>query len=154
MRVFRIGAALYARTRREAFSGIGGLHASARWHTAGHPVVYTAESLSLAALEILARLKQSNDIQPFNAFTVEIPDASILRPKTLPVRWKYRINASRAFGDKWLESRASPALLVPTVITPGESNLLINPLHPDFSLKWVVAGPDSYAFDARLLPGK
>ena len=33
-------------------------------------------------------------------------------------------------------------------------NVLVNPLHPQFSLKWVVADPDAYTLDARLLPVK
>jgi hypothetical protein len=40
-------------------------------------------------------------------------------------------------------------MLVPTIITPGEWNILINPLHPEFSLKWIVTGPDTHTFDAR-----
>src|SRR5208282_6138299 len=148
MRVFRIGAALFTRSRKEAFSGNGGLYASARWHTAGHPVVYTAQSLSLAALEILVRLKQTNDIQPFVAYSAEVPDPLILKPESFPARWKSRIAVSRAFGDAWLKTSNLPALRVPTVITPGEWNVLLNPHHPQFSLKWVVTGPDVYAFDA------
>lgn len=154
MRVFRIGAALFTRTRKEAFSGKGGLYASARWHTAGNPVVYTAQSLSLAALEILVRLKQTNDIQPFYAYSAEIPDPLILKPNSFPARWKSRVAVSRAFGDAWLEAKTAPAMLVPTIITPGEWNVLLNPLHPQFSLKWVVTGPDAYTFDARLLTVK
>ncbi len=154
MRVFRIGAAVFTRSRKEAFSGNGGVYASARWHTAGHPIVYTAQSLSLAALEILVRLKQTNDIQPFFAYSVEVPDLLILTPESLPVRWKSRITVSRAFGDAWLKAKNSPAMRVPTVITPGEWNVLINPLHPQFSMKWIVSGPDAYTFDARLLPVK
>ena len=77
MRVYRIGAMLFARTRKKAFSGEGGLHASARWHTAGHLIVYTAQSLSLAALEILVHLKQTNNIQPFCTYSVGYgPDQS------------------------------------------------------------------------------
>src|SRR5712672_2335519 len=91
MRVFRIGAAVFTRTRKEAFSGQGGVYASARWHSAGRPIVYTAQSLSLAAFEILVRLKQTNDIQAFYAYSMEIPDHLILTPKSLPVRWKSRI---------------------------------------------------------------
>jgi RES domain-containing protein len=144
MRVFRIGAALFTGTRKEAFSGKGELSASARWHTAGHPVVYAAQSLSLAALEILVRLKQTNDIQPFNAYSAEVPDTLILKPDSYPARWKSRLAVSRAFGDAWLETKTAPALLVPTIITPGEWNVLINPLHPQFSLKWIVTGPDAY----------
>jgi RES domain-containing protein len=150
MRVFRIGAAVFTRTRKEAFSGQGGVYASARWHSAGRPIVYTPQSLSLAALEILVRLKQTNDIEPFYVYTMEIPDHLILTPKSLPARWRSRITVSRAFGDAWLKTNNLPALRVPTVITPGEWNVLVNPLHPRFSLKWVVTGPDAYTFDARL----
>src|ERR1700682_3561212 len=115
MRVFRIGAALFTRTRKEAFSGKGGLYASARWHTAGHPVVYTAQSLSLAALEMLVRLKQTHDINPFYAYAADIPDSLILKPDSFPTRWQSRIAVSRLFGDRWLEAKTSPAMLVPTV---------------------------------------
>ena len=45
-------------------------------------------------------------------------------------------------------------MLVRTIITPGEWNVLINPLHPQFSLTWIVTGPDAYAFGARLVPVK
>jgi len=152
--VFRIGAALLTRTRKEAFSGNGGLYASARWHTAGRPVVYTAQSLSLAALEILVCLKQTNDIHPFNAYSADVPDSLILRPDSFPARWKSRLAVSRAFGDAWLEAKTTPAMLVPTIITPGEWNVLINPLHPQFSFKWIVTGPDAYTFDARLVRAK
>ena len=152
MRVFRIGAAVFTRSRKEAFSGNGGMYASARWHTAGHPIVYTAQSLSLAALEILVRLKQTNDIQPFFAYSAEVPDQLILKPDSYPSRWKSRVAVSRAFGDAWLNAKSSPAMLVPTIITPGEWNVLLNPLHPQFSPTWIVAGPDAFTFDARLLP--
>ena len=151
MRVFRIAAARFAQSRKQAFSGEGAVQPSARWHTAGRPVVYAAQSRSLAALEILVHLKQTNDIQPFHAFAAEVPDELVLRPSSYAARWADRIAVSRAFGDAWLEARTSPALLVPTIITPGEWNVLLNPSHPEFSMRWVVAGPDVHAFDARLL---
>ena len=151
MRVFRIAAAQFARSRKEAFSGQGGLQASARWHTAGRAVVYTAQSLSLAALEILVHLKQTNDLQPFRYFVVELPDQFILMPASFPARWQTEYRVSRAFGDAWLKASEQPALRVPSLITPGEWNFLLNPLHRDFSLKWVIKGPSPYTFDHRLL---
>ena len=151
MRVFRLGAAAFTRTRKEAFSGKGGLYASGRWHTAGRPIVYTAQSLSLAALEILVRLKQTNDVQPFYAYSVDVPDPLILKPRSYPTQWKSRTAVTRALGDAWLEAKTSPAMLVPTIITPGEWNVLLNPQHPEFSSKWIVTGPEAYTFDARLL---
>src|SRR5437763_14709409 len=101
MRVFRIAAARFARSRREAFSGQGGLRASARWHTAGRPVVYTAQSLSLATLEILVHLKQSYELQAFRAFAADIPDELVARPSSFPARWRTDYRVSRAFGDAW-----------------------------------------------------
>jgi hypothetical protein len=99
----------------------------------------------------LVRLKQTNDIQSFYTYSIEIPGPP---PKSLPVCRKSRIAVSRAFGDAWLKTNNLPALRVPTVIAPGEWNVLVNPLHPQFSLKWAVTGPDAYTFDARLLPVK
>src|SRR5258707_5222079 len=154
MRVYRLGAVPFARTRKAAFSGDGVLQASERWHAAGHLIVYTAQSLSLAALEILVHLKQTNNIQPFCAYSAEIPDALILKPDPLPPRWRSRIGVSRRFGDTWLEAKTSPALLVPSVITPGERNVLLNPAHPQFSPQWILTGPIAYTFDLRLLPVK
>jgi RES domain-containing protein len=127
--------------------------ASARWHTAGRPIVYTAQSLSLAALEILVHLKQTNDLQPMRAFVVELPDEFILVPSSLPTRWRSDYRASRGFGDAWLARGDKPALRVPSVVTPGEWNVLLNPIHPAFSLKWVVAGPHAYAIDSRWVEG-
>jgi RES domain-containing protein len=37
---------------------------------------------------------------------------------------------SRKAGDRWVASRRSPLLAVPSVIVPDECNVLINPLHP------------------------
>jgi RES domain-containing protein len=153
VRVFRLAAARYAQSRRQAFGGAGGVYASARWHTAGRPIVYTAQSLSLAALEILVHLKQTRHVQPFRAFAVEVPDALIHEALALPPRWHVRLEVSRAVGDAWLAERRSPALLVPSAVTPGERNVLLNPAHPEFSFEWVVTGPVPYRFDARLLPG-
>ena len=120
-------------------------------HTAGQPIVYTSQSLSLAALEILVHLKQTDDLQPFRAFVVEIPDDMILVPRSYPTRWAADYRVSRGFGDSWLRGAEKAALRVPSVFTPGEWDFLLNPVHPNFSLKWIVSGPTAYTFDARLL---
>ncbi len=54
MYLWRICAAKY---QDSAFSGLGGLYVSGRWHQRGNKVVYTAESLALATLEILVHLE-------------------------------------------------------------------------------------------------
>ncbi len=49
MFVWRICATKH---QKSAFSGVGGLYVPGRWHPQGHKIVYTAESLALASLEI------------------------------------------------------------------------------------------------------
>ena len=49
MFVWRICSKKY---QSSAFSGTGGLYTSGRWHPQGYKIVYTAESLALASLEI------------------------------------------------------------------------------------------------------
>lgn len=58
--------------------------------------------------------------------------------------------AARAIGDSWSDERKSPALLVPSAVTPGEDNLIINSRHPDWQWNWVISGPMEFTFDARL----
>ncbi|MDE3084023.1 MAG: RES family NAD+ phosphorylase [Verrucomicrobiota bacterium] len=154
MKIFRIAAAQHTKTRAQAFNGRGGLESSGRWHTAGRLVVYTAQSLSLAALELLVHLKQTNEIQPFHSFAAEIPDHFVLKPKIYPAHWQTKLTVSQTFGNEWLDAKSSPALVVPTVLTPGEWNVLLNPAHPEFALDWVADGPHLYTFDARLLHEK
>jgi RES domain-containing protein len=154
MRVFRIGLARFLRTRKEAFSGKGGLVSSGRWHTQGHSIIYTAQSLSLAALEILVHLKETRQVEPFVYYAAGVPEHLILNPDSHPTRWKSRIDVSREFGDAWLEAKTTPALRVPAILAPGEWNVLLNPLHREFSLSWVEPGPNPFTFDARLLTPK
>ena len=53
MRVWRICRKPYVDI---ALDGIGGMYTSGRWHTKGHPIVYTAYSAALAALEVLVHV--------------------------------------------------------------------------------------------------
>ena len=69
MFVWRICAKKY---QSSAFSGIGGLHASGRWHPQGYKIVYTAESLALASLEIFVHLE--SDRVPLVPIKAWLPD--------------------------------------------------------------------------------
>ena len=44
--------------------GIGGMTASARWHTAGQSIVYLAETPSAALLEVFVHLETDEDHRP------------------------------------------------------------------------------------------
>lgn len=118
-------------------TGKGAEITGGRWNEKGAPVVYAAESRALACLETVVHLAAGG--LPFNRYLVEvvIPDALWAAaqretPASLPVGWDAQpaSRASIAFGTEWLRSRASAALLIPSVIVPEEFCVLINPAHP------------------------
>ena len=71
MRVWRITKRRYA---ANAFSGEGGLRAPARWHHVGHRIVYTAESLSLAAIETWVYIPPPHELRDHVQVWADIPD--------------------------------------------------------------------------------
>ncbi len=151
MRLHRIGAASLAGTAEAAFGGQGGVHGSGRWHHRGRLLVYTAAHRSLVMLEIIAHLDPRWPLQPMVAWEIEVPGKFIHTPDDLPGDWRSNPEATRSYGDEWLASGRSVALRVPSVIVPVESNVLLNPRHPDFNLEWVIPGPEAVEVDPRLL---
>ncbi|KAF0093153.1 MAG: RES domain-containing protein [Puniceicoccaceae bacterium 5H] len=138
----------FAATPEDAFGGKGGLYAAGRWNRIGRPIVYTAEHLSLCALEILVHLQRGQPMQPFVWWRIAVPDGAVKDQHPLPPE----LERSREVGHQWLERRSSPVLRVPSLLIPGEHNLLLNPLHPAFDQGWIQQGPEPFSFDARLTP--
>ena len=134
-----------------AFSGEGGLYTSGRWHPKGFPIVYTAESLALATLEVFVHT-ESNQI-PLVAIRAYLPDAlpiETVEIADLPAHWQ-EVSAYpelQRIGKQWLQSKGAPILKVPSAIVPVEFNYLLNPLHPD--LKLSLDPPKAFRFDHRL----
>ncbi|SCY05878.1 RES family NAD+ phosphorylase [Desulfoluna spongiiphila] len=151
--LYRITSRRFGRDAAEAFSGDGARLYPGRWNSGGTPVVYTAETLSLAMLEMLVHLDEAMLAQRYVYFTLEVPDASVisLSPLLLPEGWaSYPApSATRQLGDAWLLAGEFLALKVPSALNPVEHTFLINPSHPDFS-HCTVSGPISFVFDERL----
>lgn len=151
MRVWRISKAIYA---QKSFSGDGGLKAAARWHHKGHRIVYTSESLSLATLELWVHINPEEPLTSYVATAAEIPDeftVHLFEASTLPAGWREYPSppALREKGTEWLESRRTPVARVPSAITPGEFNLLLNPEHPDWE-RICIDDPIPFIFDGRM----
>lgn len=148
--VWRITTARFAQS---AFSGEGARLYGGRWNPKGWPVVYTAQSQSLALLELMVQ------DEPLRAHYVLIPaQLPDDLPETrididqLPDDWR-TIGARdvlQAMGQAWLESGQSAVLNVPSAVVPAERNLLLNPRHPDFA-RIVIGEPQSLQTDIRLL---
>jgi hypothetical protein len=41
--------------------------------------------------------------------------------------------AAATIGDRFVRDGAAPAILVPSVVVPGDHNVLVNPAHPRFN---------------------
>lgn len=148
MLVYRLGKAPYISDT----SGQGGLYYGGRWHNIGSQILYTAEHLSLAKLEVLA----NSPVLPRNYFalTLELPDATPylqVNPSDLPVKWQQVPYPSELaeIGRAWLEEGRYWLMRVPSAHAPSEWNYLFNPLHPDHAqLRTISLEP--HPFDARL----
>lgn len=130
---WRITTARFAAT---AFSGEGARLFGGRWNPKGHSVVYTAESRSLALLEMLV---QDDPLRArYVLIPVRITDAvsvSEIDLASLPPDWRSLATRDtlQAIGRNWLEQGTSAVLAVPSAVVPAERNYLINPNHPDFA---------------------
>ena len=115
-------------------------------------MVYTAQSQSLAILEMLVHLDSPEVLKKYLLFGVQVDEALIspVDPSRLPKNWKADpVPAeAQAVGDAWVRSGESAVLSVPSALVPDESNFLLNPVHPEF-VKLKIRKPVAFQFDPR-----
>jgi RES domain-containing protein len=137
---------------KTAFTGEGARLFGGRWNHAGTPLVYTAGSQSLAALEILVHLGSAELLQQYVIFQVDIAPSLVIRVtlSDLPRDWRTSPapESARSIGDEWIRAGTSAALQMPSVLIPAETNFLLNPRHPDFS-KVEISKAQPFEFDPR-----
>lgn len=138
----------------DPLGGNGGLYVGGRWHHKGSRIAYCAESVSLAALELFVHIPKAHVKIELALVNVDFPDEvkiELLDPAALPDNWNCipSISETADLGNQWLAEQTSVALRVPSAISRGEHNFLINPLHPDFA-KIKINPPAPYSFDPRM----
>jgi RES domain-containing protein len=136
MYVWRICSKKY---RDTAFSGIGGLYTQSRWLPKGYRVVYTAESLALASLEVFVHTVESSSI-PSVAIRASIQDNIAIETvelDILPSNWQEESAYSQLqeIGEEWIKSQRTPILQVPSAIIPVEFNYIFNSEHPNLEFQ-------------------
>ncbi len=133
--------------------GIGGMQASARWHTAGRPVVYLAENPSSALLEILVHLELEEEHRPdtYQLLKIQVEEGLTHEeiPSSLTDDWQHDELQTQALGDAWLERGETALLRVPSAITPETWNWVLNPRHPQ-ARQLTIVRADRYPYDGRL----
>lgn len=116
------------------FDATGSTIAPGRWNTPGSPVIYASEHFSTALLE---KLVHGSGRLPPNQHYIEITiprglSYEVFSPPSLPGWDAMPATESKAFGEQWCVERRSVILVVPSVIARVDSNVLINPAHPEF----------------------
>ena len=138
---------------KRAFRGEGARFFGGRWNSPGHAIVYTAQSLALAALEILVHVDSDKLLQDYVAIPVTVDPRLIaqVEESALPNNWSSypASKANRAIGDAWISEGLLPVLQVPSAVILTEFNFLLNPSHKDFR-KLRIGVPQRFRFDRRL----
>jgi len=152
LQVYRLVRRAFA--GEDAFSGDGPFRFGGRWSSVGTRVSYASAHRSLAVLEYQAHIDAGLTPGDLVMAVLVIPDdLRIERAGPLPEGWQRSPapEALRAIGRRFVAARESVAMLVPSVIVPGEDNVLINPRHPD--MRWVRREPElmPFPYEARMM---
>lgn len=139
-----------------AFTGQSASDYGGRWNSPGTRIVYTASSTSLALLEILVHLGFPQTLPSYSLILAVFDEDLLLQLDipSLPDNWREHPapRETQTIGDEWIAGGRSAVLAVPSAIIPHEMNLLVNPLHPDFT-KITLHDPIAFPIDGRLAPG-
>jgi RES domain-containing protein len=126
MRLWRI-------SNYEDFSGQGGIRAAGRWHSKGHPIIYTAENPASALLEMMVHFDWDTMPTTYQLLTIEVETRDTIETIVPLSDWMSDHRLTRMIGDAWLKRNDALLLRVPSAIMPESFNVLINPAHPDAS---------------------
>lgn len=122
---------VHSRWQKTALSGEGAALYPGWWNKAGERMVYLGSSLALAALETLVHLEVDATEEPFTAIELSIPNNLVTTQENLKRTWKEDLNYTRTLGSQWLKASKSLALVVPSAVIEVETNILLNPEHPN-----------------------
>jgi RES domain-containing protein len=124
-----------------------------RWNSPGYAVVYFAESISLAVLEILVHVESARLLEAYSVIRIDFEETDFqsIALDHLPETWgdaPVPVETQK-LGDEWLESAESLLLRVPSVVVPQEHVFLLNPHHTSRA-RLLVTAPVPFRFDSRL----
>lgn len=130
-----------------------------RWHGAGCSVVVLDASPAAAVFARLAQAEVAHPrALPRNYFLLEVrvPSQSVADPRP-PSAWQTDLQASRAFGNAWLERADALLLKVPSAA--GGFQYLLNADHPQLAQCQIVSSlaypfaPHLAGIDGAVLDG-
>ncbi len=135
-------------------SGVGAAGKGARWNSPGTELIYTAGNRSLAMAEVAVHFSLATLPSDYFMHTIYVPDETSIKSiqmPDLPARWnQFPHDAStQVFGDRFIRENTHCVLKVPSAVTKGDFNILINPFHAEFThIRIVDSG--KFPFDERI----
>lgn len=150
MEAYRLSREKFAGT----LSGRGAALKGARWNSIGVELIYTAANRSLAMAEVAVHLTLATLPGDYMMVTIFIPDdISIqkLNVVDLPADWNTfpHPSTTQIIGDQFIADNKFCVLQIPSAVTQGDYNLLINPNHADFK-RIKITAKDKFPFDKRI----
>jgi len=150
MEAYRLSREKYA----EPLSGKGAAIKGARWNSVGVELIYTASNRSLAMAEVAVHLTLATIPGDYVMVTIYLPDdisTQKLTESDLPPNWNAFPHpvATQVIGDKFVADNKYCVLQIPSAVTQGDCNLLINPYHSDFPRVKIIQ-IENFPFDKRI----
>ncbi|MGI8545115.1 MAG: RES family NAD+ phosphorylase [Aridibacter sp.] len=150
MQTYRLSREKYAST----LLGKGAAIRGARWNSVGVEIIYTASNRSLAMAEVAVHLTLATIPDDYLILTIYLPDNISLQKlteKDLPPDWNTFPHpaSTQAIGNKFIAENKYCVLQIPSAVTKGDYNLLINPHHSEFS-KIKTVEMEKFPFDRRI----
>ncbi len=149
--VYRIADARYP-----LFDGGGAQSLGGRWNSPGRRVIYAARSFAGALLEVLVHANTGRVPRQHRYIEIRIPAAVAIETfdsNAYPAWDQTGFLVSRSYGDRWYDSGRTAVLLVPSIVSQLEQNVLINQTHPQFALLRA-SNPEPVKWDQRLFPNR
>jgi RES domain-containing protein len=150
MEVFRLSKEAFV----HSLSGIGAALKGARWNSMGIEIVYTAANRSLAMAEVAVHFSVAMAPPKYQMATIHLPDDIPMMGipiVDLPTDWSVfpHSETTKKFGDRFILENRYCILKVPSAVTKGDFNYLLNPRHPEFArIRIIETSP--FVFDGRL----
>jgi RES domain-containing protein len=133
------------RSARAAKDYTGAMLGGGRWNPIGTPMLYAAQHLSLACIEVLVHIDKGQLPRDYVWSKSELSSPMGL----LSFDDLNHVASCQLAGDRWVRESGELAIKVPSVVIPEEFNILLNAIHAGYnSLRW--SDPRPFRFDPRL----
>ncbi len=147
MIVYRLAKSVF----KHDISGTGAKINGSRWNNKGMPMLFTAEHISLATLEMLVHINFVEIPDALYLLYISLPETSTaneIKISSLKSSWRNDEAYSAFIGDEFLLQNKALYLKVPSAAVFEENNYIINPKHPDFSKVKIIKSV-AFEFDKR-----